>query len=93
MTEDTIHNFEVIEPDGNVIAFSKNDPEETVTEDFTFKAFREKSAEFEDDVDAFVFIGARKSGESTVSAKADNNMHLYWMVKKFLRHLESNIFD
>ncbi len=95
MTEDTpvdIEEIEVIEPNGNVISFNKNKISEEEVVNFTFKDFRERSKEFEEDIDAFVFIGNRKDGEATVSAKADNNMHLYWMVKRFLRHLEDNIF-
>lgn len=90
MTENVIEEVEVIEPNGNVIQFSKEMNRDE--EDFTFSAFLTRSKEFEKDVKDFVFIGTKENGETTVSAKAENNMHLYWMVKRFLTHLEDNLF-
>ena len=94
MTEDTpveIEEVEVIEPNSNVISFSK----EKTTEDnpeFDFREFLRRADEFKDDIEDFIVIAVKKNGETSVSAKAENNMHLYWMVKRFLTHLEYNLF-
>lgn len=61
--------------------------------DFSFKEFREKSAEFEEDVKSFVFIGVRTNGDLTLSAKADSNMHLYWILKRFMTNMERSLFE
>lgn len=61
--------------------------------DFSFKEFREKSAEFEEDVKSFVFIGVRTNGDLTLSAKADSNMHLYWILKRFMANMERSLFE
>lgn len=90
-TTTVIEEVEVIEPNGNVIQFTKDKKEEGV-EDFNFEVFLSRSDEFKKDIQDFVFIGTKANGETSVSAKAENNMHLYWMVKRFLTHLESSLF-
>lgn len=90
-TPTVIEEVEVIEPNGNVIQFTK-DKKETDVEEFNFEIFLNRADEFKKDIEDFVFIGTKANGETSVSAKAENNMHLYWMVKRFLNHLESNLF-
>lgn len=94
MTEDTVEHIEeveIIEPNGNVISFSKEEKTEENPE-FTFPEFLRRADEFKDDIEDFIVIAVKKNGETSVSAKAENNMHLYWMVKRFLTHLEQNLF-
>ena len=94
MSEDTpelIEEIEVIEPNGNVISFSKEKKTEDNPE-FDFREFLRRADEFKEDINDFVVIAVKNNGETSVSAKAENNMHLYWMVKRFLTHLENNLF-
>lgn len=87
-----IEDLDVIEPNGNVISFSKQKPEDS-TESFNFAEFLNKMSDKKDDIEDFLFIGVDKNGDTSVSAKAQNNMHLYWIVKRFMTHLERNLFE
>jgi hypothetical protein len=92
---ETIEEFEVIEPSGNVISFTgKSEKKEGDEEDVvTFKKFLEHLNNSKREIEHFVFIGVTKEGEVTVSAKAENNLHLYWIVKRFEKHIADEIFS
>lgn len=99
MTEDTpvveIEDIDVIEPNGNVISFnSKKNPNNSEDNSkFDFNEFLIKVQDQKDEIEDFIFIGIRKDGQTSVSAKAESNLHLYWIIKRFLRHLEGILFD
>lgn len=99
MTEDTpvveIEDIYVIESNGNVIPFnSKKNPNNSEDNSkFDFNEFLIKVQDQKDEIEDFVFIGIRKDGQTSVSVKVESNLYLYWIIKRFLRHLEGILFD
>lgn len=97
MTEDT-PKIEIVKDEmpeveevDNVVFFKdKNANDEKSS--FTLDDFLENISKNKEGIEHFFFIGINSDGNSVVSAKADNNLHLHWMLKRFLTHLEGHLY-
>jgi hypothetical protein len=80
--------------DDNVISFNKKEDgtENGEAKEFTIDDFLSNIEKNKEGIDNFFFLGLNKDGNSVVSAKADNNLHLHWMLKRFITHLETHLY-
>lgn len=86
-------NLSEEETSSNVIVFGKKNKEDDPEPiEFTIDNFLENITKNKDDIENFFFLGLNKDGNSTISAKADNNLHLHWMLKRFITHLEMHLY-
>lgn len=77
------------DPTSNVVMFGEKEKEKP---EFDFNTFIDNITKNKDNIEHFFYIGVDKDGNSTVSAKADNNLHLHWILKRFITHLESHLY-
>lgn len=76
----------------NVVFFKDKNPNDEEKVKFTLDDFLENISKNKEGIDSFFFIGINADGNSVVSAKADNNLHLHWILKRFLTHLEGHLY-
>ncbi len=92
MDKPTIVTESPSDPIDNIIVFGDKKPGESEVKSFTIDDFLENIEKNKEGIEHFFFLGLNADGNSVISAKADNNLHLHWMLKRFVTHLENHLY-